>query len=101
MNRLIGTNYISVEGKDNALKVAATLLEQDYQVFIQCDDCNIYIVAFTSNDLCYGGPQFALLDEDELSNVFDDRCDCETRAAIERVKELLQDGVITEKDLDL
>lgn len=101
MNRLIGTNYISVEGKDNALKVAATLIEQDYQVFIQLDDCDIYIVAFTSNDLRYGGPQFALLDEDEVSNVLDDRYDCETRAAVKRVKELLQDGVITEKDLDL
>lgn len=101
MNRLIGTNYISVEGKDNALKVAATLIEQDYQVFIQLDDCDIYIVAFASNDLRYGGPQFALLDEDEVSNILDLRYDCETRAAVKRVKELLQDGVITEKDLDL
>ena len=50
MNRLIGNNYVAVKGKDNALKIAAALLEQDYQVFIQLDDCDIYVVAYTGND---------------------------------------------------
>ena len=101
MNRLIGNNYISVEGKDNALKIAATLLEQDYQVFIQLDDCDIYIVAYTSNDTRYGGDEFAKLNDEEQEIIMDHRNDKENKDAIDRVNALIREGFITDKDLGL
>ena len=101
MNRLIGNNYISVEGKDNALKIAAALLEQDYQVFIQLDDCDIYIVAYTSNDTRYGGDEFAKLNDEEQELIMEHRNDIENKAAIDRVNDLIRAGFITDKDLDL
>ena len=101
MNRLIGNNYISVEGKDNALKIAAALLEQDYQVFIQLDDCDIYIVAYTSNDTRYGGDEFAKLNDEEQEIIMDHRNDKENKDAIDRVNDLIREGFITDKDLDL
>ena len=99
MNRLIGNNYISVEGKDSALKIAAALLEQDYQVFIQLDDSDIYIVAYTSNDTQYGGDEFAKLNDEEQELVQDYRADKEDKAAIARVKGLLNCGRITKNEL--
>ena len=99
MNRLIGTNYISVEGKENALKIAATLLEQDYQVFIQLDDSDIYVVAYTSNDTRYGGDEFAKLDDDEQEIIMGHRNDKENSNAIARVKGLLKCGFITKNEL--
>ena len=99
MNRLIGNNYISVEGKDNALKIAAVLLEQDYQVFIQLDDSDIYIVAYTSNDTRYGGDEFAKLNDDEQEIIMEHRNDNEDRAAIARVNGLLNCGRITKNEL--
>ena len=99
MNRLIGNNYISVAGKDNALKIAATLLEQDYQVFIQLDDCDIYIVAYTSNDTRYGGDEFAKLNDEEQEIIMDHRNDKEESDAIARVKGLLNCGFITKNEL--
>ena len=101
MNRLIGNNYISVEGKDNALKIAAALLEQDYQVFIQLDDCDIYIVAYTSNDTRYGGDEFAKLNDEEQEIIMEHRNDIENKDAIDRVNDLIRAGFITDKDLDL
>ena len=101
MNRLIGNNYISVAGKDNALKIAATLLEQDYQVFIQLDDCDIYIVAYTSNDTRYGGYEFAKLNDEEQEIIMDHRNDKENKDAIDRVNALIREGFITDKDLGL
>lgn len=99
MNRLIGNNYISVEGKDSALKIAATLLEQDYQVFIQLDDSDIYIVAYTSNDTRYGGDEFAKLNDEEQEIIVGYRNDKENSAAIARVKGLLSCGRITKNEL--
>ena len=101
MNRLIGNNYISVEGKDNALKIAAALLEQDYQVFIQLDDCDIYIVAYTSNDTRYGGDEFAKLNDEEQEIIMEHRNDIENKDAIDRVNDLIRGGFVTDKDLDL
>lgn len=101
MNRLIGKKYIAVEGKDNALKIAAALLEQDYQVFIQLDDCDIYIVAYTSNDTRYGGDEFAKLNDEEQELIMEHRNDMESKAAIDRVNDLIREGFITDKDLDL
>lgn len=99
MNRLIGTNYISVDGKDNALKIAAALLEQDYQVFIQLDDCNVYVVAYTSNDTRYGGDEFAKLNDEEQELIMGHRNDKEDSDAIARVKGLLNCGFITKNEL--
>ena len=99
MNRLIGTNYISVEGKDSALKIAAALLEQDYQVFIQLDDSDIYIVAYTSNDTQYGGDEFAKLNDEEQEIIMGHRNDKKDSAAIARVKGLLKCGCITKNEL--
>lgn len=100
MNRLIGNNYVAVKGKDNALKIAAALLEQDYQVFIQLDDCDIYVVAYTSNDTRYGGDEFAKLNDDEQELVQDYRADKEDKDAIARVKGLLSCGRITNNQLE-
>ena len=99
MNRLIGSNYVAVQGKDNALKIAAALLEQDYQVFIQLDDCNIYVVAYTGNDTRYGGDEFAKLNDEEQELIQDYRADKEDKEAIARVKGLLNCGRITKKEL--
>ena len=101
MNRLIGNNYISVEGKDNALKIAAALLEQDYQVFIQLDDSDVYVVAYTSNDTRYGGDEFAKLDDEEQEIIMEHRNDMESKDAIDRVNDLIREGFVTDKDLDL
>ena len=99
MNRLIGNNYVAVKGKDNALKIAAALLEQDYQVFIQLDDCDIYVVAYTGNDTRYGGDEFAKLNDEEQELIQDYRSDKEDKDAIARVKGLLGCGRITKNEL--
>lgn len=65
MNRLIKKNVLEINGMDNALNVAKTLLKQDYQVFVQFEDCNIYIVSYAYNDADLDAAQFALLEPDE------------------------------------
>ena len=65
MNYLI-KNYISARGLGNAMKTAQTLIEQNYQVMVQHDDCDIYIIAYTDNDAYeYGSDRFALISEAE------------------------------------
>lgn len=71
MNALIKQNVIEVHGMDNALKVAKTLLEQDYQVFVQLDDCDVYIVSYAFNNAELDGVRFALLEADEEEYVND------------------------------
>ena len=65
MNTLIKQNVLEIKGMDNALKVAKTLLKQDYQVFVQFEDFDIYIVSYALNDANLGKAQFALLEPDE------------------------------------
>ena len=65
MNALIRNNMLEIKGLDNALKVAKTLLKQDYQVFVQFEDFDIYIVSYALNDASLGTAQFALLEADE------------------------------------
>lgn len=65
MNQML-RNYIAVEGLEAALKVARTLIEQDYQVMVQLDDCDIYIVSYESNDDHLGDNVFASLSRDEI-----------------------------------
>lgn len=69
MNALIKNNVIEVHGMDNALKVAKTLLKQDYQVFVQLDDCDVYIVSYAFNNPDLDGARFALLEPDEEEHV--------------------------------
>lgn len=71
MNALIKKNVLEIEGMDNALKVAKTLLEQGYQVFVQLEDCNIYIVSYALNDADLDASRFALLSADEEEYVND------------------------------
>lgn len=68
MNSML-RKYIAVEGREAALKMASALLEQNYQVMIQLDDCNIYIVAYENNDPGYGDNQFASLSPEEMEEL--------------------------------
>lgn len=68
MNQML-RNYIAVEGVEAALKVARTLIEQDYQVMVQLDDCDIYIVSYESNDDHLGDNIFASLSREEIDIV--------------------------------
>ena len=74
MNQLL-RNYIAVEGVEAALKVARTLIEQDYQVMVQLDDCDIYIVSYESNDDHLGDNQFASLTREEIDVINEKRED--------------------------
>lgn len=71
MNRLIGEKYITVEGREKALELADVLLKNDYQVFIQHDDLDIWLIGYTSNDLSFGDDRYALItldEEEQLQN---------------------------------
>ena len=68
MNSML-RHYIAVEGREAALKVASALVEQNYQVMIQLDDCNIYIVAYEDNDPNYGDNQFASISPEEMEEL--------------------------------
>lgn len=74
MNQML-RNYIAVEGLEAALKVARTLIEQDYQVMVQLDDCDIYIVSYESNDDHLGDNQFASLTREEIDIINEKRED--------------------------
>lgn len=81
MNSML-RNYITVEGREAALKVASVLLEQDYQVMIQLDYCNIYIVAYEYNDPSYGDNQFASISPDEMEELQFKRDEAKYREAV-------------------
>lgn len=71
MNRLIGEKYITVEGREKALELADVLLQNNYQVFIQHDDLDIWLIGYTSNDLSFGDDRYALItldEEEQLQN---------------------------------
>lgn len=71
MNRLIGEKYITVEGREKALELADVLLKNNYQVFIQHDDLDIWLIGYTSNDLSFGDDRYALItldEEEQLQN---------------------------------
>ena len=58
--------YISVEGLDNAMEVAKVLLKNDYEVFVELDDCNIYCVHYaTAKYKHYGNAAFYRITEDQ------------------------------------
>ena len=69
MNALIDT-YLSAKGLDNAMEIAKILLHNDYQVMIQLDDCDVYIIAFESNDPALGDNSFASLTQEEIEHIY-------------------------------
>ena len=74
MNQML-RNYIAVEGLEAALKVARTLIEQDYQVMVQLDDCDIYIVSYENNNDQLGDNLFCSLSREEIDVINDRRED--------------------------
>lgn len=87
MNQLLG-HYVSVQGLDNALKMARALVEQNYQVMVQLDDCDIYIVAYETNERDWGN-KFCSLTDEEMYVIQGLRDQDELAAARKRVKEAL------------
>ena len=73
MNRLIGEKYITVEGREKALELADVLLKNNYQIFIQHDDLDIWLIGYTSNDLSFGDDRYALITLDEEEQLQDQR----------------------------
>ena len=72
MNKLLNERYVAVEGLDNALEMAQALIKNDYQVMVQLDDCDIYIVAFTENTTEFGN-KFTPLSFEEIDAIEDMR----------------------------
>ena len=98
MNQLL-RNYIAVEGVEAALKVARTLIEQDYQVMVQLDDCDIYIVSYESNDDHLGDNQFASLTREEI-DVINDRRENENYEKAKKFIEEYEERYLKEEDDD-
>ena len=72
MNKLLNERYVAVEGLENALEMAKALIKNDYQVMVQLDDCDIYIVAFTENTTEFGN-KFTPLSFEEIDEIEDMR----------------------------
>ena len=72
MNKLLNERYVAVEGLENALEMAKALIKNDYQVMVQLDDCDIYIVAFTENTTEFGD-KFTPLSFEEIDAIEDMR----------------------------
>ena len=72
MNKLLNERYVAVEGLDNALEMAKALIKNGYQVMVQLDDCDIYIVAFTENSTEFGD-KFTPLSFEEINAIEDMR----------------------------
>ena len=70
MNKLLNERYVAIEGLDNALEMAKALIKNDYQVMVQLDDCDIYIVAFTENTTEFGD-KFTPLSFEEIDMIED------------------------------
>ena len=52
--------YISVKGLDNAIKLIKALAEinPEYQLLLQLDDSDIWIVSWAARDSKFGGERF-------------------------------------------
>lgn len=63
--------YIAVKGMDNAMEVAKILLKNDYEVFIELDDCDIYCVHYAyAKYKRFGNATFYRINEDDLDAIF-------------------------------
>ena len=72
MNRCLN-NYIAVEGQAAALELAGVLLKNNYQVFVQHDDCDIFLVSWEHNDDDMGTPRFAAVTIEEEDDICEHR----------------------------
>ena len=62
--------YISVHGIDRAVEVAALLLKNEYEVFIELDDCDIYCVHYSyAKYKHFGSPAFYRITEDDVETL--------------------------------
>ena len=62
--------YISVNGVDAALEVAKVLLKNDYEVFIERDDCNVYCVHYAyAKYKNYGNAGFYRITEEDVQTL--------------------------------
>lgn len=86
MNKLLDA-YVAVEGLDNAMKLAKTLVEVGKRVMVQLDDCNIYIVAYADNDEELGDKRFAAVTMEEEEKLQYGREDEQLNDARNMVKE--------------
>ena len=62
--------YISVNGVDAALEVAKVLLKNDYEVFIERDDCDVYCVHYAyAKNKNYGNAGFYRISEEDVETL--------------------------------
>lgn len=100
MNYLI-EEYISVEGLENAMKVAKTLIEQDYQVMVQHDDCDVYLIAYADNNAYeYGSSRFALITDAEEDMILEARDAAKDREAKARVQSMIDRDELDETEFN-
>ena len=59
--------YISVKGIDNAMEVARVLLKNGYQVVVELDDCDIYVVGYAQPKF---GDAYVELTDEEMEYIF-------------------------------
>lgn len=98
MNRLIGEKYITVEGREKALEVADVLLQNNYQVFIQHDDLDIWLIGYTSNDLSFGDDRYALITLDEEEQLQNQRECHQLDESIKAAKKANEEAECNSKD---
>ena len=72
--------YISVNGVDDALKVAKVLLKNDCEVFIERDDCNVYCVHYAyAKYKNFGNDVFYRITEEDVETLnskrYEEDCD--------------------------
>lgn len=69
-NYVEAERYISVKGIDNAMEVAKVLLKNDYEVFIEAEDLDIYGVHFAeAKYLDYGNPTFYRMRTEDIEPI--------------------------------
>lgn len=59
--------YIAVRGIDNAMEVAKILLKNDYEVFVELDDCDVYCVHYNyAKYKHYGNAAFYRITDEQV-----------------------------------
>lgn len=99
MNALID-KYLSAKGLDNAMEIAKILIQNDYQVMVQLDDCDVYIIAFEPNDAALGCNRFASLSQEEVERIYDLRHDGRLRNLTRDEIQGIMDDWVTENGED-
>lgn len=91
MNRYLN-NVLEITGEEEALDMVKKLLDCGYQVFIQHDDFDVYVVSYEFNDDEMGTPKFVALTEAELEDLGAYR----GRMELKRAKRLIEEADIEE-----